>query len=656
MKIFVSPVGLNLRAFEIDVDKEMTGAEFVDEVKGFCGEKWIKLLFKGRNIVLDKRLGEQGIGEGSKVVMMKGEQKKNIVENLKKDIGTGKTNETTVVMKEETMEEDIGPVESIVLSEVSLGNVYVWGSNTSAKLGIGDCEGTNVPTLVKFSHPIEISSIACGSFHTVALDIEGHLYYWGRCLYLKEDNPKFCNKPEPWKIEEIKNARFTKISAGTGHSLALDTKGDVWSWGEGLAGQLGHGVLDNEYYPKPIEELIGFRFIDIAAGGQHSVCITKNEEVVVWGRNQAGQLGIEDKKDRPVPTVLINFKASQVKCGIWHTVWIVGKSLYLAGNTQPVPKKIAESFNLYQCGGCNTVIYTDNAEIITIDEEFQETYEQIFHVTQLACTDRYALVLLKDGTLIGKGDNKQGQLGCGDNLTQHSWVHVKIPFLVTKISCGTNHACAIIESQDLASCLSKAQNLPYKDVTIFCYDGSFEAHNLLLNSHTKAHELLDFSNQNYQTSLIVKHAEIILAWLYSGKIPDNILNDDLDILYHYCKNRNSEFLADKFKQIKDLRISDEEYKITMPEYKAQDKLLRMAQEEMKLKAEFNSQNARNDDNDRSESNDESGDEEMGREDEQEYADEEIEEREEINRPEVQETAEERRRKVLEALERRKNNS
>ncbi|OMJ70835.1 hypothetical protein SteCoe_31113 [Stentor coeruleus] len=652
MKICVSPVGLNLKAFEIDVNGMMTGNEFIEAVKDFCGEKWIKLLFKGRNVVLDKSLAEQGIGEGSKVVMMKGEQKKNVVENVKKE--TGKINEVGVVMKEETVEEDLGPVESIVMSEVSLGNVYVWGSNASAKLGISDCEGTNIPTLVKFPYPVEITSIACGSFHTVALDIDGHLYYWGRCLYLKDDNPKFCNKSEPWKIEEIKNARFTKISAGTGHSLALDTKGDVWSWGEGLAGQLGHGVLDNEYYPKPIEELNGFRFIDISAGGQHSVCITKNEEVIVWGRNQAGQLGIEDKKDRITPTIVLNFKASQVKCGIWHTVWVVGKSLYLSGNTQSVPKKIAESFSQYQCGGCNTVIYTDNAEIITINEELQETYEQVYQVKQIACTDRYTLLLVKDGTILGKGDNKQGQLGCGDNLTQHSWVHVKIPFIATKISCGTNHACAIIESQDLASCLSKAYNLPYKDVTIFCYDGSFEAHRLLLNSHTKAHELFDIFDCNYQTSLIVKHAEIISAWLYSGKIPDNILNDDLDVLYYYCKNKNCEFLADKFKQIKDLRTSDEEYRIIMPEYKAQDKILKMTQEEMKLKGEFSSQNARNDE-DHEVSNDERDDEEMeiARDDEEDVEEEEM--GGEIEKLEVQETAEERRRKVLEAFERRNNN-
>lgn len=40
--------------------------------------------------------------------------------------------------------------------------------------------------------------------------------------------------------------------AGPGHSIAVTSKGDVYSFGSNSSGQLGHGTTEEEWRPRPI--------------------------------------------------------------------------------------------------------------------------------------------------------------------------------------------------------------------------------------------------------------------------------------------------------------------------------------------------------------------------------------------------------------------
>jgi alpha-tubulin suppressor-like RCC1 family protein len=57
------------------------------------------------------------------------------------------------------------------------------GSNTDAKLGIGNSEmrSVNVPTLVDGIS--NISKVAVGNAHSLALGTDGSVYSWGQAFY-----------------------------------------------------------------------------------------------------------------------------------------------------------------------------------------------------------------------------------------------------------------------------------------------------------------------------------------------------------------------------------------------------------------------------------------------------------------------------------------
>ncbi|XP_072301246.1 alsin-like isoform X3 [Eucyclogobius newberryi] len=69
----------------------------------------------------------------------------------------------------------------------------------------------------------------------------------------------------------------------------LDT--EVWSWGRGSEGQLGHGDQLARLQPLCIKPLTGEEVIKVAAGSHHSLAITAHCQVYSWGSNMCGQLG-----------------------------------------------------------------------------------------------------------------------------------------------------------------------------------------------------------------------------------------------------------------------------------------------------------------------------------------------------------------------------
>uniref|UniRef100_A0A671WNC9 Alsin Rho guanine nucleotide exchange factor ALS2 n=1 Tax=Sparus aurata TaxID=8175 RepID=A0A671WNC9_SPAAU len=88
-------------------------------------------------------------------------------------------------------------------------------------------------------------------------------------------------------------------SAGRMHSAAPKEAGDglpsldteVWSWGRGSEGQLGHGDQLARLQPLCIKSLKGEEVIQVAAGSHHSLALTAHCQVYSWGSNMCGQLG-----------------------------------------------------------------------------------------------------------------------------------------------------------------------------------------------------------------------------------------------------------------------------------------------------------------------------------------------------------------------------
>jgi len=78
------------------------------------------------------------------------------------------------------------------------------------------------------------------------------VWAWGNNCYtqlgLGKNAGNFVNQPE--RIYDI--ASVIQVSCGYEHSAALTDVGDLYTWGHGEGGLLGHGDLDDQSVPKMI--------------------------------------------------------------------------------------------------------------------------------------------------------------------------------------------------------------------------------------------------------------------------------------------------------------------------------------------------------------------------------------------------------------------
>ena len=86
---------------------------------------------------------------------------------------------------------------------------------------------------------------------------------------------------------------------GKEHSLLLTEHGQVFTWGGGSRGQLGHGNLVSEDKPKLVMALDGMRIRKVAAGGWHSACISQYDDLYMFGWNESGQLAQPTNLTKP---------------------------------------------------------------------------------------------------------------------------------------------------------------------------------------------------------------------------------------------------------------------------------------------------------------------------------------------------------------------
>jgi alpha-tubulin suppressor-like RCC1 family protein len=310
------------------------------------------------------------------------------------------------------------------------GTVWACGDNSYGQLGNVNTIYSATP--VPVSGITGVSSVAAGSAHTVALKSDGTAWTWGVNTFGQLGNGTNAVSSTPVSVSGLTGGGA--VAAGSAHTVALKSDGTVWTWGVNTFGQLGNGTTTQSTIPVQVLQVSGFAgAASVAAGGYHSVAVKLSDGTVwAWGNNSKGQLGNGTTTGSPTPV-----QVSQVSglAGVFTGVTTVA-----AGGYHSVARKSdgtvwAWGFNFYGQLGNGT--YGNNASSSTPVQVL------LTGVTSVAAGFNHTVALKDDGTVWAWGDNGYGQLGTGS--TTQSLIPVQVTGLtgVIAVATGYNHTVAL---------------------------------------------------------------------------------------------------------------------------------------------------------------------------------------------------------------------
>lgn len=269
-------------------------------------------------------------------------------------------------------------------------------------------------------------------------------------------------------------AKFTKISVGISHTLALTPDGSVWAWGYNSDGQIGDGTTTNSLNPKMIIS-VGVR--DISAGASSSFAIKNDGSLWAWG-NYKFELPISDGVDRPdsyTPKKIIDGNVKTISAGNHALLLKEDGSLWAWGDNysgeigdgtteeRPLPKKIisGDVQNISAGIGFSVITKKDGSVWAWGMNDYYNigdgTNEKRLIPTQILTSDfiqacagyDHSVALKKDGTIWGWGYNSVGQIG----VIHDTWfvdTPTKLPISdVKSLVIGSQYTMAIKQDGSL---------------------------------------------------------------------------------------------------------------------------------------------------------------------------------------------------------------
>ena len=256
------------------------------------------------------------------------------------------------------------------------------------------------------------------------------------------------------------------VSGGQYHTCALSTKYDIKCFGRNRYGRLGYGhnnsLGDDEGemgdHLQTVDLGDNFVPVQVDCGGQHSCALSVDHHIKCWGRNNYGQLGQGDTRNRgdddgemgdhlSAIDVGTSFNVSNIRSGRHHVcAFSDNDDVKCWGGNQFGSLGLGDIIDR----GVNVGQMGDNLSTINFGTDFVPKYVE---------TGRFHSIIISNGTLKAWGRNDHGHLGYGDTDNRGDSVNemgdqlqaidLGTGLTVTNVfasSCCNHHSCALLEN------------------------------------------------------------------------------------------------------------------------------------------------------------------------------------------------------------------
>lgn len=186
------------------------------------------------------------------------------------------------------------------LAVLSNGTLWSWGLGDQGQLGRPDYDNA-IP--IRVGNDTDWVTVEGARYSSFGLKEDGTLWSWGSDQFGQLGNgpASTADVPAPQRVGTASN--WVDIAAGHYHVLALNSAGELWTWGLATSGQLGTTTTetctvsgtDRDCATRPTRVGGAADWVDIAASNSSSYGIrgtAAGGDLYAWGSNHFGALGI----------------------------------------------------------------------------------------------------------------------------------------------------------------------------------------------------------------------------------------------------------------------------------------------------------------------------------------------------------------------------
>ncbi|KAK3766064.1 hypothetical protein RRG08_002301 [Elysia crispata] len=298
---------------------------------------------------------------------------------------------------------------------------------------------------------MKIKHMAVGPEHVIVMTTERQVFTWGHGGYGELGHGDLRNRYSPELVEGLQGKSIATVCCGLGFSVFGSDNGLVLTCGDGSQGCLGHGDWCSANKPRLIESLLSFDVVAMASGMSHVVVIGREGQVMSWGEGSYGQLGLGSEESQCTPTIVQIAESvifTGVQCSVDGTMLIsdVG-GVFACGKNEnnKLGLNNRQGF-LMAMKNIFTKTEVDGTNIPTPVRALAR-----HRVISVSMGLYHTAVIVEPGHVITFGKNSEGQLGNQNTKPSSNPVEVKTlgDKIVTHVQCGDHYTIASTKCHEL---------------------------------------------------------------------------------------------------------------------------------------------------------------------------------------------------------------
>ncbi|BDR54488.1 hypothetical protein KIMH_05990 [Bombiscardovia apis] len=299
-------------------------------------------------------------------------------------------------------------------------------------------------------HTITYSSLSAGQDYTLAIGSDGNAYSWGSNQHgrLGSGSADRQAHPSPSRVHLPDTVRVLQVAAGSSHALALGSDHHVYAWGANAQGQVGDGTSTDQNTPIDLTNTarLPSTIMQLAAGDDYSLALTRDGHLYTWGSNQYGTLATTINAGTTNPNSLPTDVSAAGS--LPTTIRSISAGSHHALAVSNEHHTYSWGANEYGQLGTSTSLGTDTAQPSPVDLTTVGALPAT--ITQVTAGSTHSLALSQDQHTYSWGDNQHGQLGDGTTTSRSTPTDISaagfLPSSISQLAAGEHTSIALSTS------------------------------------------------------------------------------------------------------------------------------------------------------------------------------------------------------------------